>query len=255
MIVDDEPLARRGLEQLLANHDDCLIVAACRGGRDMARALPTVRPDVVFLDIQMPRHDGFEVLQLLGSNANFRVVFVTAHDEYAVRAFEEQAIDYLLKPVSQERFDRALARVRERIRAERAVELSQRLLQLAGAPVAPRSGERPGAGSASLVVPTGSGDRVLATGEIDWIQAMDYCSAVHANGRRHIIRESLASLERRLDNASFVRVHRSAIVRLDHVRELRTVPSGRTTLILRDGTRLPVSRRRSARVSAMIRQR
>jgi len=257
LLADDEPLARRGIEQLLAAHPDCRIVAACRNGRETLRALRTARPDVAFLDIQMPGLDGLRVLHTIEAGTAPIVVFVTAYDEFAVRAFEAHALDYVLKPVSQERFDITMSRVRERLRLEHAGRLTQQLASFLGGDDAARALVRSPARSAAkaFVVPTPSGDLVLDPGEIDWIQAQDYCAAVHAGGRRHVIRESLHSLERRLDPEHFVRVHRSAIVRVDRVRELRTTGTGGGIVILRDGTRLPVSRRRRERVAARIRRR
>jgi two-component system LytT family response regulator len=254
LLADDEPLARRGMEQLLAAHADCRIVAACRDGRETLRALRTARPDVAFLDIQMPGLDGFSVLQAVGQAAPPVIVFVTAYDEFAVRAFEARALDYLLKPVSQPRFDRALERVRERLRADHALRLTLEIASFLGSAGGRGPAARPNPASA-FVVPTPTGDLVLDAAEIDWIKAEDYCAAVHTAGRRHVIRESLNSLEQRLDPASFVRVHRSAIVRLDRIRELRSDGPGGGFLILRDGTRLPVSRRRRERVAALVRRR
>ena len=261
LIADDEPLARRGLQQLLASHRDCEIIAECRNGKETLRALRTLHPDVVFLDIQMPGLNGFQVVDAIEPERAPVIVFVTAYDEFAVRAFDAHALDYLLKPVSQERFDRALQRVRDRLRSAEAVKLTSQLVSF----LETRGGATPDAsllqadGSArakrSIVVPTAEGDLVLDPCEIDWIQAEDYYAAVHALGRRHLIRESLASLERRLDPDAFVRVHRSAIIRLDRVRELRSSPFGGSTIILRDGTQIPVSRRRRERVVARIRGR
>lgn len=221
LIADDEPLARRGIEQLLAKHTDCRIVAWCRNGPETVRALNTGGVDVAFLDINMPGLNGFDVLKVV--DAKPFIVFVTAYDEYAVRAFEERALDYLLKPAQQARFDDALQRVRERLRTR---------IQ----PV--------------LTVTTNTGELVLDVGEVDWIEAADYCAAVHAAGRRHLIRESLNSLEMRLDAGRFVRVHRGAIVRVDHIRELRG-----DVIVLRDGTSVPVSRRRRSRVADAIKRR
>jgi two-component system LytT family response regulator len=207
----------------------------------------------VFLDIQMPGLSGFEVLDALQGEDPPVLVFVTAYDEYAVRAFEAQALDYLLKPVSQERFDQALQRAKDKLKAEHAVLLTQQLATYLGGPGEPAA-QRPLRGG-KIVVPTASGDLVLDAAEIDWIQAEDYYAAVHALGRRHLIRESLRSLEKRLDPEQFVRVHRSAIVRFDRVRELRQDDAGASTLRLRDGTVIPVSRRRRERVAALLRRR
>ena len=258
LIVDDEPLARRGIRQLLERSDDIEVVGECRNGRETLAALDTLAPDLVFLDVQMPELDGFEVIRARGPALMPHVIFVTAYDEFAVRAFETHALDYLVKPVNEARFAAALARVRERMRFAEALELTRRIGDLLA------SHERRGdAGEAvrsplvparRLVVPTSDGELVLDVDEIDWIQAEDYYAAVHARGRRHLIRESLASLGERLDPDQFVRVHRSAIVRLDRVREMRAGTTGESTLVLRDGTRVPVSRRRREQVAELIRR-
>jgi two-component system LytT family response regulator len=255
VIADDEPLARRGLQQVIEAHGDCRIIAESRNGNEALRALRSLRPDVVFLDIQMPGLDGFQVMHSIGTDRPPIIVLVTAYDEFAVRAFEAHALDYLLKPVSQERFDLTMQRVREQLRADRAVELSQRMLAFlqerdAGAPKGKTSDS-----ARNIVVPTALGELVLDPEEVEWVQARDYYAVIHALGGRHLIRESLASLEQRLDPARFVRVHRSAIVRLDRVRELRTSDRGHASIVLRDGTQIPVSRRRREQVAARIRHR
>jgi len=218
VIVDDEPIARRGIRQLLAPHQDVEVVGEARHGKEAVRMLESLAPDLVFLDVQMPELDAFGVLHQLGEDAP-AVIFVTAYDTFAVRAFEEQALDYLVKPLHEARFRDALARARE---------------QLARRP--PRR----------LVIATPDADLLLDLSEITWIEAEDYYAAIHAGARRHLIRESLASLEARLDGAQFVRVHRSAIVNLSQVREVRD-----STVVLRDGTQLPLSRRRRAAVRRM----
>lgn len=216
LIADDEPLARRGLEQLLAHHADCAIVATCRNGADAVRALNSGRVDLALLDIQMPGLNGFDVLGLVGHRP--LIVFVTAYDEFAVRAFEERALDYLLKPVQQRRFDEMLQRVR--------AQLQRRM-------------------GAILTVPTATGNLLLDASEVDWIEAADYCAVIYSRGVRYLVRESLKSLEERLDAAHFIRVHRGAIVCADRVREVR-----RDAVVLRDGTLVPVSRRRREQVSS-----
>ena len=219
LIADDEPLSRRGLEQLLAHHADCTIVAACRNGPETVRALDRGGVDVAFLDINMPGLNGFEVLNV--ARAVPAVVFVTAYDQFAVEAFEARALDYLLKPVRQHRFEDALQRVREKL--------------------VRRAGPR-------LVVPTSRGELVLDLEQIDWIEAQNYCAVVHAAGRRYASRESLKSLERRIDHRCFVRVHRSSIVRVDMIRAVE-----QAAVVLRHGKRLPLSRRRRERVAAVVR--
>lgn len=244
VIADDEPLARRGIHQLLAKHPDCTVIAECRNGKETARALHTLQPDLLFLDIQMPGFNGLQILDAIEPNELPIVVIVTAYDEYAVRAFDTLALDYLLKPVTQERFDRALRRVRERLQQEQT-QLSKQLAAFFARTASAAAGTQP------IVVPTASGELVLHAAEIDWIEAENYYAAIYTRGKRYLIRESLASLEARLDQGDFVRVHRSAIVRLDAVRELRS--DGETLVVLRDGTEIPVSRRRKTQVTERIR--
>ena len=227
LIVDDEPLARRGVRQLLAPYLDVEVVAECRDGREALHALATLAPDLVFLDVQMPGLDGMGVVKIHGAERMPVTVFVTAHDEFAVRAFEAQALDYLVKPLVESRFRATMARVRERLRARRV---------------------------GRIAVPTSSGELLLDAGEIDWIEAHDDHATIHAGGKRFRIRETLGSLEARLDAARFARIHRSTIVRLDQVREIRSdETAGETVVKLRDGTDLPVSRRRVAEVRARLR--
>ena len=230
VIVDDEPLARLGVRQLLAKHTDVALVGEARDGREAVATLAAVRPDVVFLDVEMPELGGFEVLRALPAGVRPLVIFLTAYDTFAVQAFDAQAIDYLVKPVSEARFDAALSRARERLRAHEALKRAER-----------------------LVFGTGGVDLIVAPEEIGWIEADDYYAAVHALGRRHLVRESLASLEARLDSTQFVRVHRSAIVNLAHVREVRSPATGESAIVLRDGSALPISRRRREAVAAAVR--
>jgi two-component system, LytTR family, response regulator len=261
LIVDDEPLARRGIRQLLTPYPDIVVVGECRNGREALRALATLTPDLVFLDIQMPGLDGLGVIRVHGVERMPAVVFVTAHDEYAVRAFEAQALDYLVKPLVEARFHATIARVRERRRIAAAVTLASRLSALLaeaggrpGGPGGAPAGARDPRAGGRLAVPTETGELLLDAGEVEWIAARDYHAVVHARGKAYRVRESLATLEARLDPARFVRVHRSAIVQLDQVRELRLGgPSGDdAAVVLRDGTRVPVSRRRLAQVRSLL---
>jgi two-component system, LytTR family, response regulator len=227
LIVDDEPLARRGVRQLLAPHRDITVVGECRDGREALRALATLAPDLVFLDVQMPGLGALEVIRIHGAERMPATVFVTAHDEYAVRAFEAQALDYLVKPLSEARFRATIKRVRERIRVSRT--------------------------SPRIPVPTENGERLLDAGEIDWIEAQNDHAVIHAGTARYRVRGTLAALESRLDAARFARVHRSALVRLDQVRdfEIGDARAG-SAVVLKDGTRLPVSRRRLAQVRSRL---
>jgi two-component system, LytTR family, response regulator len=259
LIVDDEPLARRGIRQLLAPYPDIVVVGECRDGREALRALATEKPDLVFLDVQMPGLDGLGVIRVHGAERMPMTVFVTAHDEFAVQAFETQAIDYLVKPLSEARFRTTIARVRERLRVHDAVALAGRLSALLGSE-AIRANPAPGyhrgtlSSGPSVAVPTETGELLLNTREIEWIEAEDDHTGIHAGGRHYRVRESLSALESRLDPGRFVRVHRSAIVRLDQVREWKSVGSEReAVVVLRDGTELAVSRRRLAEVKSLLR--
>jgi two-component system LytT family response regulator len=236
IIVDDEPLARRGLRQLLASHTDFNVIAEARNGVEAISAVRSLRPDLLFLDVQMPEPDGFGVLKEIGPSLMPLVIFVTAYDEFAVRAFDAHALDYLVKPIEEKRFVEAVGRVRDRIRSNEAVAMSRRLAELLEA-------QRREAIKQRVVVPTSSGELLLDASEIDWIEADDYYSAIHAGNRRHLIRESLSSLETRLDPAQFVRTHRSAIVNIARVREVRNEAT-EMVLVLRDGQCVRVSRRR-----------
>jgi two-component system LytT family response regulator len=242
VIVDDEPLARRGVRQLLAAHDDFEVVAEARNGREAITAVTRLRPDLVFLDVQMPELDGFAVLKEIGPAHMPMVIFVTAYDDFAVRAFEAHAVDYLVKPIQEMRFVEAINRARQQLRSSEALALSKKLSALL------QTHERQ-----RLVVPTSTGDLLLDADEIDWIEADDYYAAVHVGNKRHLIRESLSSLDGRLDSTRFVRAHRSAIVNIDRVREVRN-EAGETMLVLRNGARVPVSRRRREQVSQKIKR-
>lgn len=232
LVVDDEPLARRGIRQLLAAHPDVIVAAEARDGAAALAALATDHFDLVFLDVQMPGLDGLSVVRQHGVKRMPEVIFVTAHDHFAVRAFEAEALDYLVKPISAERFDAAMERVRERLGT--------------ATPAARATGRIP--------VSTAEGQLLLDPDEIDWIEADDYHATIHTRLKPFRVRASLASLETHLDVARFVRVHRSAIVALDRIRELVAVDDGaEPVIVLRSGTRIPVSRRRLPELRRRIR--
>jgi two-component system LytT family response regulator len=249
LVADDEPLARRGVRQLLAAHEDITVIGESRNGPETLRALDALKPDVLFLDVQMPEIDGFAVLRAWGADRMPTVIFVTAHDRFAVQAFEAHAIDYLVKPINVERFAAALGRVRERLRLRQAADLAERLTSLLSAERA----ERQKKGIETLVVSTAMCDLVIPVAEIDWIAADDYYARLHVGTKRYLLRESLNSLDARLDPSQFARIHRTAIVRLDRVRELRTAAGG-DEAILRDGSRVPVGRRRRAALHRLLRR-
>jgi two-component system, LytTR family, response regulator len=244
LIVDDEPLARAALRVLCAADPDVRVVGECGSGGEALRLIEQASPDLLFLDVQMPGMDGFEVLRRIVARAPV-VVFTTAYDEYALRAFEVHAIDYLLKPFDDERFARALARAKEQARSHEMQDLVRRLSALVpdAAPVA----DPP----TRLAVRDGSRLRLVALADIDWISADDYYVEIHAGAQSFLARESLAALERQLARTRFARVHRSAIVNLDRVREIRA--DGREQVcVLRDGTELPISRTRRQALLARL---
>jgi two-component system LytT family response regulator len=250
LVADDEPLARRGVRQLLAPHAEMTVVGESRNGPETLRALDALAPDLLFLDVQMPEMDGFEVLRAHGARQMGAVVFVTAHDRFAVRAFEAHAIDYLVKPLNVERFEAALQRVRERLHMMDAVDRAARLTAL----LAAERAQREKIGVERLVVRTAASDLVIPVAEIDWIGADDYYACLHVGAKDHLLRETLTSLEARLDVRRFARVHRSAIVQLDRVRELRTTLRG-DEVVLRNGSCVPVSRRKRAMLEDLLRYR
>ncbi|HEX6647969.1 MAG TPA: response regulator [Pyrinomonadaceae bacterium] len=245
IIADDEPPARREIRALLEPHDDIDVVAEARNGREAVCALRELKPDLVFLDIQMPALDGFGVLRTIGVKQMPSVIFVTAHDGSAVRAFDAHAVDYLVKPLRKARFAEALERMRERRRSVTASETSRRLSSL----LAERENERM---KQRVLVPTAKGKLIIDADDIDWIEADDYYAAIHAHQQRHLIRESLTSLARRLDPKRFIRVHRSAIINIDRAKEVRQ-DNGDTLIILINGIQIPVSRRRRSLTRQVLR--
>jgi two-component system, LytTR family, response regulator len=231
-VADDEPMARRGVRQLLAPFADFVVVGECRNGDDVLASLDTLQPDVVFLDVQMPGVDGFEVIRRRTPERMPLVVFLTAYDEFAIRAFEAQALDYLVKPVSEARFAATMKRLAKLL--------------------------RPGASSQrapGFVVSTARGAVVVPIHEIDWIEAADNYARLWVGGRSHLLRESLQELEERVRAAGFIRAHRQALVPLNRVRELRRTADGSLVAVLASGVEVPVSRRRRAAFAAAFKRR
>jgi two-component system LytT family response regulator len=235
LLADDEPPARLTLRLLLARHADFAIAAECAHGQEAIDAVRAATPDVLFLDVQMPGIDGFDVLRSIGPDAVPALVFVTAYDQYALRAFETHALDYLLKPFSDERFDDVLGRVRARLRERAEAGVGARLSALLASRAA--IPQRP-----QLVVRDGGRTLVIPCEEIVWIEAEDYYVRVHARTRRTLVRMSMRTLADSLEGDSFIRVHRSAIVNVACIREMEPLASGDQRLVLNDGTELRVSR-------------
>ena len=234
LIADDEPLARRGLRGWLASDPDLTVVAEARNGAEAVELIRAHRPDLVFLDVQMPGLDGLGVLSALGSDLPPAVVFVTAFDQYALQAFDHHAVDYLLKPVEEGRFRTALARARARVTAGRPDAQLRSLL----------AEWRPAAAQWLELIPTRSGSKVtlVPVDEVEWFEAADNYVRVHAGGRRHVMRETMKALDGRLDPKRFVRVHRGAIVALARIKELEALPSGDYRITLTGGATVPLSR-------------
>jgi two-component system, LytTR family, response regulator len=243
-VVEDEPPARLGMRALLAADGAVDLVVECPTAEEALAALQRTPVDVLFLDVQLARNSGFDLLAALGTSRPPAVVFVTAHEHHAVRAFAVEAVDYLLKPFDDERFAQALERARQRVRQGKAQAIAEQLARgLAPAPdAAPRT----------LTLRDGARAVFLREDEIDWIEAQDYYVEIHAGSAAHLHRETLQDLEARLDPARFVRIHRSAIVRIDRIRQLQPLPSGDAAVILRDGTELRVSRSRREAIRAAL---
>jgi two-component system LytT family response regulator len=225
VVADDEPLGRRGIVSRLAKSRRVRVVAECGNGRETLAAVERLRPDILFLDVRMPDLDGFGVVNALPGDRRPHVVFVTAHDRHAVEAFRVRALDFLVKPIDDERFAQAL---------DRAVEAAERTSPTAGANAAGRPFRVPSRGRITLV----------PSGEVDWIEAQGDYACLHAGPRTFLLRETMSSLERRLDGG-FLRIHRSAIVNVGRVRELRSLQNGDYRITLDGGRalRLPRTRR------------
>jgi len=221
LIVDDEPLARSNISVLLRRDPDIEIIGEGGSGEQAISEIRRSQPDLIFLDVQMPECDGFDVLEMLGSELPPAVVFVTAYDQYALRAFEAGALDYLLKPFDNARFGKALGRAKERV--TRRADVTRRLEQFA--------------------IKSAGKVQFVKIGEIDWIEAADYYSCLHVGGKSYLLRRSLNELEQELDPAIFCRTHRSTIVRLGRVRGLELNRNGEYEAVLEGGARVHVSRR------------
>ena len=237
LIVDDEEIARQRIRRLLARESEVDVIGEASDGAQAVESIRSLTPDLVFLDVQMPEVDGFEVLERLRPDPVPAVVFVTAHDDYAVRAFEVHAVDYLRKPFDAVRFKEAFSRARRRVAGadveERSRKLDALLAQVESHP--PKSRER-------LMVRSDGRLYFVRIDDIDWVEAAGNYVKLHVGRDTHLMRETMAGIEKMLDPSRFLRIHRSAIVNLDRVREMQPWFSGEYTVILRDGTQLRLSR-------------
>jgi two-component system LytT family response regulator len=233
LLADDEQLARKRIRKLLSGEEDLEIVGECRDGSQVAAAILDLGPDLLFLDVQMPEMDGFAALETVPRDRLPLVIFVTAYDEHALRAFEVHALDYLLKPFDRERFEQALARARSAMRERRTREIGERVLELLGE----RSSR-----AERLVVKSGGRVSFVRIEEIDWIDAAGNYLRLHSGKETHLLRETMSSLESRLDPARFLRIHRGTIVNVDRIGSIEGRLDGDRAVVLHDGTRLALSR-------------
>jgi len=257
LIVDDEPLAREGIRVLLERDHDIEIIGTCGNGFEAVEMIQEQKPDLLFLDVQMPEIDGFGVLQAVKSEHMPVVIFVTAHDQHALRAFEVHALDYLLKSYTDERFATALQRAKDHIRQKKVNEISQRLLAMLDS-------HKSGTGTEGnqqaenesylkrLVVKSGGRVFFLKAEEIDWIEAADYYVRLHVGAQSHLLRETMNALERKLNPEKFQRIHRSTIISLDRIKELQPFLNGDYVVTLRDGTELKMSRSYRPKIEAAL---
>jgi two-component system LytT family response regulator len=239
LIADDEPLARERLRFLLSSDEEIEIAGECRNGREVIAALKEERIDVLFLDIQMPGRGGFEVIEQIGSTHMPVTVFVTAHNQYAVKAFEVHAIDYLTKPVEPERLQATLVHVKERI-ASHAALLTQEQLKSVLANLE-KGGQRE-AYPRRLLVHNGTKDSFVNIDDIDWIEAADYYACLRVGAKSFMLRETIKQLSNTLDPEKFVRIHRSIIVNVDRVSEIFREGQSEGSVILANGQRLRMSK-------------
>ena len=245
-IADDEPLARERIASMLAPHSNYEIVAQCKDGAEAVAALRRERLDLVFLDVRMPELDGFQVLDALGGAHVPAIIFVTAFEDYAIRAFDVSALDYLLKPFDRARFEKTLARFEEQFERGRAgiSEDLRRFLTSLGAGTEAYASRFPIKSAGDIYF--------VRAEEIDWIDAAGNYTALHVAGRKHLIRETMKSIEAKLDPRKFVRVHRSAIINIDRLRKLQPYFHGEYVVTLQDGTTLTSSRGYSDRLRALL---
>lgn len=247
LIVDDEPLARERVRMMLTAHDDMAIVGECGDGQQAIAAIREQRPDLVFLDVQMPGVDGFGVLRELQGDALPYIVFVTAHDQYALKAFDVHALDYVLKPFNVERFGQALERARTTLARNDDGGVNRDRLRGLVSSLAVEQRERQ-----RLVVKSSGRVFFVKVDEIDWIEAEGNYVRLHMGPQSHLLRETMKGMERALDPSVFFRIHRSTIVNADRIRELQPLFHGEYAVILRDGTRLVASRGPDNRLKKLL---
>ena len=245
LIVDDEPLAREGLRMWLATDPDVSSIQEAKDGREAIAAIRNVRPDLVFLDVQMPEMDGFSVVHEIGASRMPAVVFVTAHDQHAIQAFEINAIDYLLKPVTEERFTLALTRAKTRLESRPADHTNRQIIGLLETIVSPRRHMK------RLAVRSAGKTVFVDVGEIDWIEAAENYVQLHCGKTVHLLHVPMNTLEKSLDSETFLRIHRSTIVNAGRIKDLQPGVHGEYVLTLRSGVRLQSGRTYQEKLRAL----
>jgi two-component system, LytTR family, response regulator len=253
LIVDDEPLARRNIRLLLEKDPQIEIVAECRNGKEAVAAIRNFPLDLIFLDIQMPEMDGFDVLEQVGAEQIHAIIFVTAFDQYALKAFEVHALDYLLKPFDDARFQKALQTAKSQIEQREIDKLTKKLLALLEDRLTAReqlSQER--TYLTRLMIKLTNRVILLNVSDIDWIEADGNYAKLHVGSKSHMLREKMHDLESRLDPQQFVRIHRSIIVNLDRIKELYPHFNGDYMIVLADGTQLKLSRSRREHLESRL---
>jgi two-component system LytT family response regulator len=246
LIVDDEPLARERVRTLLGEEPDVDIVGECGDGVEAIDAIEREAPDLVFLDVQIPEIDGFGVLERVGPDKTPVVVFVTAYDQYALQAFEVHAVDYLLKPFDQDRFQKAMARARQSVQLHHSGDVNERLVALL------QDLKTPQGHLERLVVKSSGRLFFLRVEEIDWVESSGNYVCLHVGAESHLLRETMNGIEAKLDPARFIRIHRTAIVNIDRIKELQPLFHGEYDVVLRTGTTLTLSRGYRDRIQGLI---
>lgn len=263
LVVDDEPLAREGIIAMLDQDSEVEVVGTAADGQSALTAIRSQRPDLVFLDIQMPKRDGFEVLADLKREERPVVIFVTAYDKYAIRAFDASVTDYLLKPFRDARFAAALSRAKGEIRKARVMDMGNKVEELLGhVQVMMRTGTPPPAGAMAapaaaepadrVVLKTGSDLHFIKTSDIIWVESQADFVKVHTTTSAQLVRETLQSLEQRVDPAKFLRIHRSSLVNLEHVKKVTPALYGDYTVLMSDDSKLRLSRKNRGKLKQLI---
>jgi two-component system LytT family response regulator len=248
IVVDDEPLARAGIRKLLERDADIEVVGECGDGAEAVVAIIDKQPDAVLLDIKMPELSGLDVVRTIGVERMPPVVFITAYDEHALRAFELHAMDYLLKPFDDERFMATIARLKQLHRTRAAAQLSDKLLNVL------QDTPRPSRYLPRIVVRDNGRTLLLRSSDVEWIEAADYYAKIHVAGKSHLLRETMNELEARLDPDVFFRVHRSAIVNLEKVKEIQPYTRGEHVVIMNSGAKVRLSRGRRDKLEELLGQ-